>query len=206
MTGWKINATDLVQCIIDGLPAYDPRNPSNRLEVVQEKGQIYFKIIGSVYYPDFEPHGFSNSIKAHPDRPFYTAHYIISDDLCVFKLSEIEVFEKEHGLLSTLEHVYLDPVQNKQAGALSGFDHSDDFRSVVKNGKTFTLTPMQAQVIQLLSEARGEGIGFVSQHHILENLDSKTKSLRDLFRKNLSAWEALIEPNPDRKGLFRLKI
>ena len=83
------------------------------------------------------------------------------------------------------------------------FTYSDDFRSVNKGGKPFvTLSTTQAQIIEALHGQNGH---YVSQEHILDAIGSKSNNLRDLFRRNLQAWAALIEPHPERKGLFRLK-
>jgi hypothetical protein len=54
---------------------------------------------------------------------------------------------------------------------------------------------------------RSKGVAaYQSQAHILETAGSKGERLRDVFRRNLEAWETLIEKSTKTKGLFRLKI
>jgi hypothetical protein len=93
---------------------------------------------------------------------------------------------------------------NKQAKG-KGFTHSPDFRSVNKDGKIFSLTSKQAQVIQMLFRAQQEGTPVLGQDYILEEVSpyTSTKRLRDIFKSNPEAWEALIESG--RKGTVRLK-
>ena len=90
---------------------------------------------------------------------------------------------------------------------LPRFTHSPDFRCINKNGEIFTLTPNQAQVVQMLFDAREGKIPDLGQVWILDRVspDTSTKRLRDIFKNNLAAWEALIEPG-SKKGTFRLKL
>lgn len=84
------------------------------------------------------------------------------------------------------------------------FEHSPDFRTVLMDGKKFTLTGKQAQAVELLySDEKFPDLG---QSYILGEIspDTSTKRLRDIFNRNLKAWKALIEPG-ERKGTFRLK-
>lgn len=87
------------------------------------------------------------------------------------------------------------------------FEHSDDFRTIVKDGKLFRLTPQQAHVIQILWDNWERGIHGVGAAFIIEQVspDTSTKRLRDIFKgRNLEAYKALIEYVP--KGIYRLKI
>ncbi|MCG6533890.1 MAG: hypothetical protein L7F78_04205 [Syntrophales bacterium LBB04] len=364
---WRTNTSTLLQFVIEGLPVYDPQNPTARLEVVEEAGERYFKKMSPpAYYPEYhETGGFSNWRKAHPrpDRPHYDAYYTISNDLCVFKLSELAAFGKEHSLpplvgqphivkndadlfpelrFGTLksyanewakkwtvirkitlfryspfrpreirnvpakfallfdiagnktdlksfekatncfrtirdeygdgilyedfmqpafENVYrqgapegyqkewrldpkreggeafhyevnpswllfdpgveisiegaksakqpmpVEPVGTVRTGPARTFTHSADFRSINKDGVVFTLTPKQAQVVQILSDAHENGTPEVGQGYIIEQVSGATsiKRLRDFFKSNLNAWNALIEQGKG-KGTFRLKI
>lgn len=85
------------------------------------------------------------------------------------------------------------------------FKHSPDFRSINKNGKEFTLTSKQAQVIQMLFEAREGKTPDLGQSYIIEQVspDTSMKRLKDYFKRNPKAWKALIESSG--KGIFRLK-
>ncbi len=117
-----INIPTLLQYVSQDLPAYDFQNPAVRLQLVQEGGKAYFKTESPpAYYPlHHETGGFSNWIKAHPpdpNRPHYTAYYTIQNNLCVFKLSELEAFGKEHGLPSLLAQAASGPGANRLQGA-----------------------------------------------------------------------------------------
>lgn len=88
-----------------------------------------------------------------------------------------------------------------------GFTHSPDYRSVTKNGESFSLTSRQAAAIQLLHEAHQDGNPELSLEHIFDQIGSgATKPrMRDIFKQDPKAKEALIAPGK-KKGLFRLNI
>jgi hypothetical protein len=69
-------------------------------------------------------------------------------------------------------------------GALnrSGFRYSPDYRSVTCGDEAFTLTPRQAQVVQLLYEAQVAGTPELGQACILERIESATRRLRDVTK------------------------
>ena len=111
------------------------------------------------------------------------------DDLA-FSIEDVVEFEKKHGLIAESET----------------FKHSQDFRSINKNGKKFTLTPKQTQVIQILFKAQERKTPEMSQPYIIEEVspDTSTRRVRDLFKNNIAAWKALIEQG-SKKGTIRLK-
>ena len=80
MKVWGLNATDLLNYVSEGeLSVYDSGDPQARLRLVEENGSLYLRGLSPMYYP---------------------AHYTISHTLCVFRLSELEVFAETHGLPS----------------------------------------------------------------------------------------------------------
>lgn len=87
----------------------------------------------------------------------------------------------------------------------SDFTYSPDFRWVCLNGQPFTLTPSQAQVIRLLFEAHEKKTPELGQSYILEQIESTSRRLRDLFKSSPKAWKELIRPGAKR-GTFRLNI
>lgn len=87
----------------------------------------------------------------------------------------------------------------------SPFSHSPDYRSVSLRGKTFSLTPRQAQIIEMLYNAHKKGTPELGQHYILEELESQASRLRDAFRSRPEAWDALIMKGKT-KGTYRLNI
>ena len=72
------------------------------------------------------------------------------------------------------------------------FKHSNDYRSVIINGQSFTLTTQQAQVIQILHEAFENGTPSLSAEHILNRIGTTNHRLIDTFRSNRKAWKALV--------------
>lgn len=100
--------------------------------------------------------------------------------------------------------------ETKEVGAEgnepTSFKHSPDFRSINKNDKEFTLTFKQAEVVRILWEAQKTTTPDLGQAYIIEKVspDTSTKRLRDIFKGNLEAWKALIEPG-NRRGTFRLR-
>jgi hypothetical protein len=64
------------------------------------------------------------------------------------------------------------------------FIHSVDYRSIQWNGKGHSLTPRQAQIVQMLHEAHLAGTPGLSGAYILEKLEATTSRLRDSFRRS----------------------
>lgn len=96
--------------------------------------------------------------------------------------------------------------QTNDAGARRvSFTHSTDYRSVTRYGATFSLTPRQAQVIQILHEAYEGGNPDIGGAAILEQLGTQNSRLRDTFRSNLEAWKALVRPGRT-KGSYKLNL
>jgi hypothetical protein len=83
-------------------------------------------------------------------------------------------------------------------------EHSPCFHSINKDGVLYTLTTKQAQVYEILWDANEKGASEVGQDYILEMVSPTTTRLRDIFKKNLSAWKELIASGK-RKGTFHLK-
>jgi hypothetical protein len=114
----------------------------------------------------------------------------------VFHVDDIEAYEKRH------------PLPTCASTPTDAFKHSPDFRSVNINGRGFSLTPKQAQVIEVLWNAYSNGTPEVGQAAILEEVSpyTSTKRLKALFKGNEDAWDGLVEKAQQRKGMFRLKI
>jgi hypothetical protein len=74
----------------------------------------------------------------------------------------------------------------------SGFTHSPDFRSVSLHGQHFTLTSIQAQVVEYLYGAYKNGTPEVGQHIILTKLELGSTRLRDIFRSTPGVWGKLV--------------
>lgn len=86
-----------------------------------------------------------------------------------------------------------------------GFTHSEDYRSVSLHGHRYTLTSQQAQMIQILDQAREDGNPDVSIANILEKLEKSSGRWQDTFKGNLEAKKALIRTG-ERKGTLRLNL
>jgi hypothetical protein len=85
------------------------------------------------------------------------------------------------------------------------FTHSPDYRSVTIRGKTHSLTPRQAQVIQILHEAHESGNPEVSHDFILEKMETNNSRWQDTFKSNRIARNALIRVGKTR-GTLRLNL
>jgi hypothetical protein len=86
----------------------------------------------------------------------------------------------------------------------ASLQHSDNYRSVNYKGKEYALSPFQAAALQFLHERYISGLPNVSQHEILEEIGSKSKHLKDLF-KGSPLWKNLIIKG-QRKDTFRLNF
>jgi hypothetical protein len=87
----------------------------------------------------------------------------------------------------------------------SAFTHSDDYRTVTLRGVTYTLTPRQAQIIEILHSAYESGQPDVSVHYILEKLETRNGRWQDTFKSNKKARQALISTGSG-KGMLRLNL
>ncbi len=85
------------------------------------------------------------------------------------------------------------------------FTHSQDYRSVTIRGNAFNLTGRQAQIIEILDEARTSGNPDISVALILERLETKNGRWQDTFKSNADAKKALIVIGR-RKGTLRLNV
>lgn len=92
--------------------------------------------------------------------------------------------------------------ENEQQGA---FSHSPDYRSVSLNGVTYSLTPRQAQIVEILHVAYKDGKPHVANDYVLTELGTKCSRWQDTFRTNREARKALITSGA-RKGTLRLNV
>ena len=95
--------------------------------------------------------------------------------------------------------------QSRDLQSQSGlFSHSPDYRSVTLRGRPYFLTPLQAQVVQILHENFLNGTPDIGQHALLEMIESKQKRLRDVFETS-DAWGELVVPGKT-KGTSRINV
>ena len=83
----------------------------------------------------------------------------------------------------------------------SCFSHSANYRDVAINGVSFTLGPIQAQVVKLLHKHPLDKSGWCSGKIVLEKAGSSSVRMADVF-KSQPQWRKLIES--DRRGNYRL--
>jgi hypothetical protein len=95
-------------------------------------------------------------------------------------------------------------IMRNENGSNTNFQHSENYRMVFYKGKKYSLTPLQAATIQILHERHRNGFPEVSQHKILEEINSKSKQLKDLFKK-CHLWKNLIIKG-ERKDTVRLSF
>ena len=89
------------------------------------------------------------------------------------------------------------------------FEHSDDYTSVTLRGLTWTITPLQAQMIQILHEAHESGRPDVRTDYILVEIGTENRAKdsrwQDTWKSNPQARKALIKLGA-RKGALRLNL
>lgn len=85
---------------------------------------------------------------------------------------------------------------------LTTLTHSDDFRTVSSRKHEWHLTVNQSRIVERLIAALQRRTPELSQSALLEELDIRSKRLRDLF-KSSSAWKTLIVQG-ERKGTYRI--
>jgi len=84
------------------------------------------------------------------------------------------------------------------------FEHSPDYRTIVFRGKRYVLTSQQARAVEILHEAFQSGKPDVSDHTLLESLETTNTRLRDTFKKS-PLWNIVIISG-ERKGMHRLNL
>jgi hypothetical protein len=93
--------------------------------------------------------------------------------------------------------------------AANPFTQSQDYRNVTIRGEAYTLTSRQAQMIQILDEARTNGSPDVGSDHIMVKLAGdargETSRWQDTWKSNPKARKALIKSGT-RKGTLRLNL
>jgi hypothetical protein len=80
--------------------------------------------------------------------------------------------------------------------------HSDDFRVVIWNGERFTFSPLEAKCVRVLWCAFLNGLLELSQVEVLQEVDTYSIRLADVF-KGHDSWRRLIVEG-SKKGLYRL--
>jgi len=86
----------------------------------------------------------------------------------------------------------------------TGFRHSDDYRSVWKDGQKFILTTSQAAVIECLHENYENETPDVGQERLIHASGTSATRLQDIFKGSKDAYRALVVSK--RKGTYRLDI
>jgi hypothetical protein len=81
--------------------------------------------------------------------------------------------------------------------------YSDDFRSVEWFGTPYAFTPMQAPCVEMLWAAWEHGAPELSQVTILDEIGSKSKRLRDLFKRSPAFNKMIVRGKT--KGSYRLE-
>ncbi len=81
------------------------------------------------------------------------------------------------------------------------FRPAPDYREVWLDGERFALTPNQARVVELM---HANGDAALSQAYILEELDIRSGSLYQVFRRSPAWGRVIIRANG--KGMFRLNL
>jgi len=88
---------------------------------------------------------------------------------------------------------------------LQEFTCLPDYRCVTVRGKSYTLTPRQAHIVEILHMAYTDGHGDVGIDFILEQLGTANSRWQDTFKTNREARKALVRPG-SRKGTLRLNL
>jgi hypothetical protein len=104
---------------------------------------------------------------------------------------------------SATQRILAAPIAASARANHKSFKHSPDYRSIFFDGKHYTSTARQAQIIQMLHIASASGTPDLSDSHILEEIESPSSRLRDSF-KGSELWGTLIVST--RRGTHRLSL
>lgn len=80
--------------------------------------------------------------------------------------------------------------------------HSQDFRSVVWQGASYSLTALQAAVVAILWRGWEKGTPDVGQETLLQAVGSEDRRLDSLFKRSPAFGKMIVQG--DTKGTFRL--
>ena len=97
--------------------------------------------------------------------------------------------------------------QLPQGSLTSEFIHGPDYRCIRLRGAVLTLSPREAEIVQMLHELYENGTPDIGQEYIINEIcgpESNVKRLRDLF-SDKRVWNALVVKGK-RSGTFRLNI
>lgn len=92
-------------------------------------------------------------------------------------------------------------------GRASCWRHSPDYRDVHWHGHRFQFSKTQAAVVEILDQAKREGVFSVPQNTIIQQIGSQAPRLSEVFRKGRDgnrAWGLLIVQDPDLPCNYRL--
>ncbi len=81
---------------------------------------------------------------------------------------------------------------------------SDDYTTINKGGKLYYLTPPQAVAFRILLRAHKNQTPAVHEQFILNEIDTKSKHLSDVFKSRSEAWDTFIMKGKT-KGSFQIK-
>ena len=131
---------------------------------------------------------------------------ILRDDLKHrYEIQAIELAKQEPRKPANERESFVEQFEPENSVAGDSFTQSGEYRSVSVRGKTYVLTSRQAQMIQLLDEARKNGKPDVAIDHIMEKLGSGSSRWQDTWKSGREARKALIKSGA-RKGTLRLNL
>jgi len=83
------------------------------------------------------------------------------------------------------------------------FEHKNNFAEVTMGDITYTLGPIQAQVVKILYDAAATEFPWLHGQRVLADAGSKCTRISDLFKRQ-PEWRKLIQS--DKRGKYRLNI
>ncbi len=122
-------------------------------------------------------------------------YFHISGYNVLLKIEDAMVIENQYFELN------LRAISDRLGGGAMKDGFSPDFRSLRFDGIDYSFTTTESEAIKVMAKARRP----LSQHAILEKMNSTRKRLRDIFKKGKDvnpAWGAVIKL--DRKGMYWL--
>lgn len=112
----------------------------------------------------------------------------------VIRKEERDRVELKHNLTGDVDH----PSNH-------GFKHNKDFTEVSLSGKTYTLGPIQAEVVARLHQSMLDGGMWRSGKQVLAEAGSQSHRMQDVFKSQKNpSWRDLIVSN--KRGLYRLNV
>ena len=192
-----------------------------KLDIFIDKGRLFgqpvargenykFKVLGTKTLSDADIKKRVYEEEINPEKQLdYWLRPENRDEITPYEGAQTRTIDEKKRALLLQAGFQSDAVEGTTSGPAGQPEHqfkiSKDGRTIIKDGREYSITSLQADAIRMLYNAYMEGSHELHQDYILEEIGSQSKRLRDVFRSRPEVWGDLIEKSKSR-GMYRLKL